>query len=37
MDRAGIDRKYKVGSIRMAVVSTAIDRRVPIDVLLNIR
>ena len=35
MDRAGIDPKYKGGSIRMAAVSEAIDRGVPIDVVLN--
>ena len=35
MDRIGIDPKYKGGSIRMAAASAAIDRGVPIDVVLN--
>ena len=32
---AGIDPKYKGGSVRMAAASAAIDRGVPIDVVLN--
>ena len=35
MDRVGIDPKYKGGSVRMAAASAAIDRGVPIDVVLN--
>ena len=35
MDRASIDPKYKGGSVRMAAASVAIDRVVPIDVVLN--
>ena len=35
MDCVGIDPKYKGGSIRMAAASTAIDRGVPIEVVLN--
>ena len=35
MTRVGIDPKYKDGSIRMAAASAAIDRGVPIDVVLN--
>ena len=35
MTRIGIDPKYKGGSIRMAAASAAIDRGVPIDVVLN--
>ena len=35
MDRAGIDPKYKGGSVRMVAASAAIDRGVPIDVVLN--
>ena len=34
-ERIGIDPKYKGGSIRMAAASAAIDRGVPIDVVLN--
>ena len=36
MTRVGINPKYKGGSVRMAVASAAIDRGVPIDVVLNI-
>ena len=35
MIRVSIDPKYKGGSVRMAAASAAIDRGVPIDVLLN--
>ena len=35
MTRVGIDPKYKGGSIRIAAASAAIDRGVPIDVVLN--
>ena len=35
MDRVGFDPKYKGGSVRMAAASAAIDRGVPIDVVLN--
>ena len=35
MDRVGIDSKYKGGSVRMAAASAAINRGVPIDVVLN--
>ena len=35
MDRIKVDPKYKGGSIRMAAASAAIDRGVPIDVVLN--
>ena len=35
MTRIGIDPKYKGGSIRMAAASAAIDRGVPIDVVLD--
>ena len=35
MTRVGIDPKYKGGSVRMAAASAAIDRGVPIDVVLN--
>ena len=35
MDRAGIDPKYKGGSVHMAAASAAIDRGVPIEVVLN--
>ena len=35
MTRVGIDPKYKGGSIRMAAASAAIDRGVPIEVVLN--
>ena len=35
-NRAGIDPKYKGGSVCMAATSAAIDRGVPIDVVLNI-
>ena len=35
MTRVGIDPKYKGGSIRMAAASAAIDRGVPIDVVLS--
>ena len=35
MDRIHVDPKYKGGSIRMAAASAAIDRGVPIDVVLN--
>ena len=35
MDRAGIDPKYKGGSICMVTASKAIDEGVPIDVMLN--
>ena len=35
MTRIGIDPKYKGGSVRMAAASAAIDRGVPIDVVLN--
>ena len=35
MDRIKVDPKYKGGSIRIAAASAAIDRGVPIDVVLN--
>ena len=35
IDRIKVDPKYKGGSIRMAAASAAIDRGVPIDVVLN--
>ena len=35
MTRVGIDPKYKGGSIRMAAASAAIDRGVPIEVVLD--
>jgi hypothetical protein len=35
MDHASIDLRYKGGSIHMAAASAAIDRGVPIDVVLN--
>ena len=35
MTRVGIDPKYEGGSIRMAAASAAIDRGVPIHVVLN--
>ena len=35
MDRVGIEPKYKGGSVRMAIAFKAIDRGVPIDVVLN--
>ena len=35
MDRVGIDPKYKGGSVCMAAASAAIDRGIPIDVVLN--
>ena len=35
MDRIKVDPKYKGGSIHMAAASAAIDRGVPIDVVLN--
>ena len=35
MDRIKVDPKYKGGSIRMAAASAAIDRGMPIDVVLN--
>ena len=35
MDRIKVDLRYKGGSIRMAAASAAIDRGVPIDVVLN--
>ena len=35
MTHVDIDPKYKGGSIRMVVASAAIDRGVPIDVVLN--
>ena len=35
MDRVGIDPKYKGGSVHMAAASAAIDRGVPIDVVLD--
>ena len=36
MDRIKVDPKYKGGSICMAAASAAIDRGVPIEVVLNI-
>jgi hypothetical protein len=35
MNRVSIDSKYKGGSVRMAAASAAIDRGVPIDVVLD--
>ena len=35
MDRVGIDPKYKGSSVRMAAAFAAINRGVPIDVVLN--
>ena len=35
MDRIKVDPQYKGGSTRMAAASAAIDRGVPIDVILN--
>ena len=35
MDRIKVDPKYTGGSIRMAAASAAMDRGVPIDVVLN--
>ena len=36
MDRIGVDKKLPGGSIRMAAASAAIDRGMPIDVVLSI-